>query len=280
MGKGSEMKILGILARSLFFVCISWTLAFAGNYLVRHENGIIDWTNGVLEAFAYVRAPESFENEAQARSLAKAGAIAEARRNLLNILEEMDVTAEMRLKDLQAKDPFLEREIRSLVQRAYLSDLSYRNDGSVKATLSMKILGLASEIIIPPWVKSISPIESQTTKKGAGEASTGLIFDCRGLRQKAVLVPRAVDEEGREIYGPSFASRENVVRLGIAGWICGMEDALKDWRAGERPLVVKAIAGSHGGKNVRLANADAEKIRKDARNLDLMRQCRIIIVLD
>lgn len=265
---------------AVLFLSLSWTATDAGNHLARHEQGVIDWTNGVIEAFAYVRGPDSFENEAQARSVAKARAIAEARRNLINILEEIDVTAEMRLKDLSANDPLLEAEIKSLIQKAHLSDLSYRNDGSVRATLSMKILGSVSEIIIPPWVKSIPPIESQIIKKGAGEGITGLIFDCRGLRQKPLLVPKVVDEEGREIYGPAFASRENVVRLGMAGWICGMEDAIKDWRAGERPLVIKAISDAEGGKNVRLANADAEKIRKNARNLDLMRQCRIIIVLD
>jgi hypothetical protein len=253
----------------------------AQNYIVPYQKGSIDWSNGILESFGKGVASKGL-HPAQDRSVAKNQAIADAKKAMLSLIEQLPISAGYPVKDHIAAVDSAREGLRDVIQRAHLAELKYGPEGTVIATMSLKLFGTLSEHLLPLSVKIIPTITQQPSSNNRNGSYTGLIVECRGLRVFPVLLPRIVDEDGSEVYGPAYVSRENAVRLGVAGWMSDLASAKNDWRSGEKPFVIRAIgpAGPAEVRDIRISNADAEKIRSQASNLELMHHCRVIFVLD
>jgi len=70
---------------------------------------------------------------------------------------------------------------------------------------------------------------------------TGLIVDCRGLGLSPAMSPKIADETGKEIWGTMQIDPEVAIEYGIVGYYKSVEDARSGSRAGQNPLVIKAI---------------------------------------
>ena len=263
-----------------FLVCAS--PLFAQNHVVSLKNGIIDWSNGIIEAVGNGSPPSDPDNVAQARAAAKTAAIKAARRNLHGILTGLRIDSETLVKDLMAKNNRFMKAIQGFLQQSEVVGVSYRSNGLVEATVAMKLTAPLIEILLPPSIQEIHPIHQPgATAKERGEVYTGLVLDCRGLKVSPAMVLRILDEDGHEVYGASYVSREHAVRHGMVEYSSDLKAAQGSKRVKGKPLTVKGIrtAGS-GMSEIVISNADAGCIRRAASNLSFLQKCRVIIVLE
>jgi len=110
---------------------------------------------------------------------------------------------------------------------------------------------------------------------------TGLVVDARGLGAKAVMALEIFDENGQEVYGPAFVSREFAVQQGISEYVIDLPAAQSSPRVASTPLTVKGLRTEEpGGSNIIISNADASKLKSASEHLSFLKKCRVIIVVD
>src|SRR5258707_742509 len=68
---------------------------------------------------------------------------------------------------------------------------------------------------------------------------TGLVIDARKLKVVPALEPRLLDESGRVIHGAGVLSAESRKTAGVASYFHRMDEALKDPRVADKPLLIK-----------------------------------------
>ncbi len=109
---------------------------------------------------------------------------------------------------------------------------------------------------------------------------TGLIIDARELSFIPPAALKVLDEEGRELYGSAYISKEWFEKQGMAGYAKTLEDAKANPRVAGNPLVVKAIKSSGPNKgDLVLSDADARKIRELAKNMNFLDHGKIMVVV-
>jgi hypothetical protein len=254
----------------------------AQNHVVSLKMGVIDWSNGIIEAIGIGSPPPNPANEALARSAAKTSAVTAARQNLYEILTGVRIDSGTLIKDLVARSNHILKAIQGFLQKAEVVGVSYKSDGSVQATVAVKLTTPFLEMVLPPSIQTIHPIHQPgATANEKGEVYTGLVLDCRGLKVSPAMVLRILDEDGHEVYGASYVSREHAVRHGMVGYTKDLNAALLSKRVKGKPLIVKGIRTAESGlSEIVISNADAGCLRRAASNLSFLQKCRVTIVLD
>lgn len=258
------------------------TPALAQNYIQSFTYGKIDWSNGVVDAHGKGIPPSNPDNAAQARAMAKKEAVDAARQNLLKILESIHVDSNTVIKNLLEGQVVLREVLLELVRKAHLVDVNYRSDGTVDATVTMELDGIFIDLVLPASIRTIKPLlQPNAADRAKGEYYSGLVIDCRGFQVKSAMAPLITDEDGQEVYGPTYVSRDYAIRDRVTGYATDIETAKTNPRVAPNPLILKGIrvAGT-GISDVVISNADAAKIRGNASHLDLLQKCRVIIVID
>ncbi len=160
----------------------------------------------------------------------------------------------------------------------------YMSDGSVEITMEIPLDGIGG---ITDMVLGGSVGESPLTTKFEGKKSkketifSGLIIDCSGLKIKPALSPKVYDEDGKEIYGSTYVSKEWAVKYGVVGYAKTVEGAAKLDRVGEKPGKIKALkASGENNTDIVIASKDAEDVRSAAKNLKFLSECRVVFIVD
>ena len=95
------------------------------------------------------------------------------------------------------------------------------------------------------------------------------------------MSPRIIDESGREVYGSMNVEREYAIQQGMSGYARDLTAAQSNPRVTNNPMSIKGLKAEGAGRSdIVIANADAEKIRGGGGNLDFLKKCRVMIVLD
>ncbi len=160
----------------------------------------------------------------------------------------------------------------------------YMSDGTVEITMEIPIDGIGGigDVLMGNTLTDQPSATKFVGKKARKEqVFTGLIIDCRGLKIKPALSPKVLDEEGKEIYGSAYVSKEWAVKYGIVGYAKSVDGAAKNERIGDKPGKVKAVkASGENNTDVVIGKDDAADIRSAAKNLKFLSQCRVIFVVD
>ena len=108
-----------------------------------------------------------------------------------------------------------------------------------------------------------------------------MIIDCTGLGIRPAMSPQILDQNGGIIYGPSNYTREYAIKNGVAGYARGLDAGKEDDRVKGNPLVVKGVAAA-GTNNVDvvIGNSDIMRIRSANSSYGILKDCRVLIVLD
>jgi len=272
---------------SVFFT-IGLALLFIGspllaqNYTVSLKDGAVDWSNGVIEAVGTGFPIRDPINMAQARAAAKGAAVEAARKNLWDIMLGIRVDSSTLIRDLIARSEDLRKAIHGFWQQAHVICVSYRPDGSVEATVSIKLTASFTDLVLPPSIEAIHPIKQPgPPSQEKEEAYTGLVLDCRGIKLSPAMALRVLDEDGNEVYGSSYVSREYATQHGMVGYSKDPTAAQRDRRVGTTPITIKGIrAAGKGLSDVVISNADAARIKRAASNLSFLHKSMVMIVLD
>lgn len=280
------------LARAILIVGLSLLLfpswSEAGAYVERTKKGRIDWSNRIVEAVGVGVAPGKVLNRAQARALAIQNARLAARKNIFEILKMLPIDSKHLARDIVLKNGPLAAKVQEMLYRSEQVEISFLPGNKVRMKIAIAIRGPLADILLPGSIREIEHIKCShgkrkmdSAKKREKKAFTGLIVDCRGLKVRPAIVPRIVDEDGNEIYGPAIVNRESALRKGVACYMKRLGDALHDARIGKNPMTVKGVRPSGtNSSDIVVANSDAGRIVGTPANLGFLRNADVIIVLE
>jgi hypothetical protein len=245
--------------------------------------GSINWTAGYVEAAGIGVAPDKTEAKINARPVALRAAKESASGYLLEMLKNVQVDSSRKIKDFMMESDAVNTQINGMVQRAVIADQLYMPDGTVEVKIRVPIYGELSNLILP------AAFAKMNLKKEAYSASaapptvmySGIVVDARGIGIRPAMIPKILDEAGKEIYSLASVDLQYAVRQGVSGYTRDLEAAQKNQRVAVNPLTVKAVKSSGAGKtDLIISNADAAKIKNAAHSELLLKQCRVLIVVD
>ncbi|MGD8882383.1 MAG: hypothetical protein PVI82_10870 [Desulfobacterales bacterium] len=259
------------------------------------ETGVIDWANGTVQAKGVsapleVGAGKSPTNNPKALSEAKN----DARRKLLEAVKRIQIASKLSVGDVADRNKTVMTQIKEMVYDAAEIEKSrkYMSDGSVEVSLQMNLHGGFAQLILPKEIRQIETIKQLkpeekssavtpiSSSEGASNIFTGLIVDARGTRAIPALVPKLLDENLAEVFGPAFVSREFVVQQGMTAYYTDIQTAKTDPRISDHPLIVKALRTDWPNRcSIVISNADASKLKSASDHLVFLKESRVVIVL-
>ncbi|MFP4038962.1 MAG: LPP20 family lipoprotein [Desulfosudaceae bacterium] len=251
------------------------------------QNGQVNWSTGVVQATGIGAPPEQYLGKPQARPMALRAAKLDAYRNLLEVTQGVRVNSTTLVKNYAVENDVIMTRVEGLVKGAQLANTEYMSDGTVEVTLRMSLTGDLAQVVLPPDTgekSSSRPMPDDWTQQpdeSDDAVYTGLVVDAGGLNAKPAMAPKILDEDGKEVYGSAFVSREYAIEQGMSGYAKQVAAARSNSRVTDNPLIVKGLKTSGPGKcDVVISNDDASKIRNASENLSFLKKCRVMIVVD
>ena len=258
------------------------SLSFAQGVVTQLDKGSVNYSEQTISAIGIGFVPQNAINAGQARRLALRIAKQDALRQLIEIVNGVTLTSETTMSGAMVDD-VISTKVRGFIRGARQNgDPKYLSDTSVEVEYSVPMSGI-SDIMLPPLtVPAAAPGESAAapTSPTAG-GITGVIIDARGLKARPAMAPRILDQNGNAVYGPGTYSREYAVTNGVAGYSKSLEAAQKDARVMGDPLIIKGVATAGTNRtDITVSNADVSKIDSANRSYSVLKDCRVLILLD
>ena len=279
-----------VLMLALAFLLGSATSSDSTEYVIRLPHGSINWSTGdIIASGTGSPAGKKASKETAAKSAVHSKAMRNAGQNLFDIVRQIQIDSLVRTESLAAQDPDLIAKTREMVFDSQEIESLRRlgGDGMLTVYLQFRLHGGFAQLVLPREITHVDSITKVMPGKNAPaaisdpDAYTGLVVDARNTGMRPALVPRILDENGRDVYGAAFASREYAVQKGMSSYETDFDSAVKNPRVGDAPLVVKGLRTEGPGRcDIVIANADAARIRKSSEHLLFLRECRVVIVLD
>jgi hypothetical protein len=130
---------------------------------------------------------------------------------------------------------------------------------------------------VPSWIaRADQPARRQA------DGYSGLVINAQGLRLVRCMSPKILRPDGSEVWGTVKADYDFVSDYGIVGYALSLGEAISNRRAGDRPLVLRAMGrGDSASKgDLVVSREDAELILAEDRRSGFLRDFRVIIVVD
>ena len=272
-------KIIGI---SIFILSV----AFSQGVVTQLEGGSVDYSAQAINAVGIGFVPTNAVNAGQARRMALRIAKQDALRQLIEIVNGVTLTSETTMSGAMVDD-VINTKVRGFIRGArQVGQPKYLSDTSVEVEFTVPMSGI-SDIILPPVTAPVTPANNAVATESAGSPTTasggvsGLIIDARGLSARPAMAPRILDQNGNAVYGPGKYDRKYAVTNGVAGYSKTLEAASQDPRVAGNPLVIKGLSTAGTNRtDITIANADVSRIDVADRNGNILKDCRVLILLD
>jgi hypothetical protein len=247
----------------------------------KKEKGLINWTKGTVQATGIGAPPEKFYGKPNARPMALRAATVVAYRNLLEIVNGVRIDSTTVVRDFAVESDVIMSQVNGMVNGAEVVKKEYLSDGTVEVTVQMSLREGFSQLVLPQEIKPVESIKPMVPVQRASAVYTGLVVDARGLKARPAMSPKILDENGQEVYGSAFVSREYAVQQGMSGYAKDLAAAQSNQRVTDNPLMAKGLRVEGAGRSdIVISNADASNIRGASENLSFMKKCRVMIVVD
>lgn len=285
-------KLLTACLLAMTMVIMSATSAFAAG------TGM-DWSgDSKLTVQGMGVAPTTAVNSIQARMLARRAAVVDAYRQLAELVKGVNVDSETTVENMMVTSDVTRTKVTALIQGARIVSEQAVEGGGYTVTMEMSVFGasnsLAGAVLTPNTTQTSFPapdasvpastpssvqvnvqvtpgttaattgtpsvLGSSAAAAPAGKAIggyTGLIVDCRGLGLKPVMSPVIKNANGEPIYGYKNLDSATVIKNGMASYTTDLNKAA---RAGQNPLIVKAVGLDNHNGNPILSVADANRV--------------------
>ena len=258
------------------------SLSFSQGVVTQLEKGSVNYSEQTISAIGIGFVPQNAINAGQARRLALRIAKQDALRQLIEIVNGVTLTSETTMSGAMVDD-VINTKVRGFIRGARQNgDPKYLSDTSVEVEYSVPMSGI-SDLMLPPLTVPVAApgeVASASSSPNAG-GITGIIIDARGLKTRPAMAPRILDQNGNAVYGPGTYSREYAVKNGVAGYSKSLEAAQKDARVMGNPLIIKGVAAAGTNRtDITVSNADVSKIDSANRSYSVLKDCRVLILLD
>jgi len=276
-------------SRSIFILAFVVLLAipFSGygdqwqDLIEQKDKGVINWTQGIVQATGIGAPPERFYGKPNARPMALRAAKLDAYRNILEVVNGVRINSATVVKDFAVENDVIMSKVEGMVKGAEVVKKEYLSDGTVEITMQMNLRGGFAQLILPEDIKPLESIKPVIPPQSSSAVYTGLVVDARGLKTRPAMSPKILDENGQEVYGSAFVSREYAVQQGMSGYAKDLGAAKGNQRVTNNPLTVKGLRAEGAGRSdIVISNADASRLRSASENLSFMKKCRVMIVVD
>lgn len=243
----------------------------------------IDWSEGVVRVTG-TGAPPDKGSASQRRLMAERAAISDAYRELGEALNGVRVDAETIVKDYITESDTVRIKVSAMVRGAQKVDRRFLSDGSIEIDMVLKLYGQQglSGILQPQKNAAPPPPVPEKIKPDANPGDyTSVIVDCRGLGLKAAMSPALLNQSGGELYlGHLPVDPDFVIDKGIIAYSTSLNEARRHERAGNLPLIVKAIgvSGNFSADAVLAEKETALVLGLEAKN-KILSQSHVIFVL-
>ena len=279
MIRNNMKKIIG---SSIFII----SLAFSQGVVTQLEGGSVDYSAQAINAVGIGFVPTNAVNAGQARRIALRIAKQDALRQLIEIVNGVTLTSETTMSGAMVDD-VINTKVRGFIRGArQVGQPKYLSDTSVEVEFTVPMSGI-SDIILPPVTAPVAPANNTVATESVGSPTTasggvsGLIIDARGLSARPAMAPRILDQNGNAVYGPGKYDRKYAVTNGVAGYSKTLEAASQDPRVAGNPLVIKGLSTAGTNRtDITIANADVSRIDVADRNGNILKDCRVLILLD
>jgi len=262
------------------------------------ENGSVNYGDRTIQAIGIGFIPENVINAGQARRAAMRIAKQDALRQLIEIVNGVNVTSETTVSGAMFDD-VIKTQVQGAIRGARrIGEPKYLSDTSVEVTYEVQMADI-SRVLLPmadkaPTLKyedvvvgsAVTPGASsdQESSAEAGPTSggvTGIIIDGKGLGLRPAMSPRVMNQSGSVVYGPGQYSRDYAASNGVVGYAKSLEQAKADPRVQGNPLVIRgsSVSGASAADLV-ISNVDAGKIGRADGSAGLLGNCRVMFVLD
>ena len=279
-----------------FLVTLSAQDDFIGDVF---ENGGINYGDRTIQAIGIGFIPENVINAGQARRSAMRIAKQDALRQLIEIVNGVNVTSETTVSGAMFDD-MIKTQVQGAIRGArQIGQPKYLSDTSVEVVYEVKMADI-SRVLLPMAEKAptltfddtnvsvsgtVAPApEQQQAGTDTGVKSggvTGIIIDGTGLGLRPAMSPRILNQGGSVVYGPGQYSRDYAAANGVVGYAKTLDQAKSDTRVQGNPLIIRGASTSGStSADVIISNADAGKLAVADGAAGLLKNCRIMIVLD
>ena len=123
---------------------------------------------------------------------------------------------------------------------------------------------------------SKNSVEEQLDATAEGDY-TGLVVDCRGLELQPVMSPIIKNDKGTKIYGHKNLDIDKVISMGMADYV---DDSANVARAGENPLVIKAVSVENFNSNPVVAISDSNRILIENNATKFLKDLKVVFLFD
>ncbi|MFL5320250.1 MAG: LPP20 family lipoprotein [Myxococcaceae bacterium] len=230
----------------------------------------VNWSGQVIKATGSGAPDMKASSPAQARLGAEMAAKMDAFRNLLSQVKGIQVSGGKTVGDAMAADE-LRGKVEGVIRGYKVTGKRYFSDNGVEMDVEVPLAAL-TEAVVPQSTGADSG-KLACTDKGE-KKNTGLIVDARGLDVTPALSPRILDESGNTLYAADCVKDDAKKSSGVAGYTENLDNAKKDMRVGDKPLVLKAKAIN--GSDVVLSAEDVKKLGEG--NNSYLAEGRVVIV--
>ncbi len=231
-------KLLGVLLAVILFAATSTADAAP------------DWnTNTIRVTGTGVGNPALARTSAHLSMMAKRAAMADAYRQLAEMVQGVQVDAETTVEQMMLTSDIVKTRVSAIIKGARVVDEGELAGGGYEVTMEIPMFGgsggLADTVIERPPVVEPFPQPTPSYQPPAPQQRptsmgyTGLVIDCRGLGTiNPVMSPVIKNANGQKIYGHVNLDYDRIIVEGMASYATDMNQVS---RAGSNPLVVKAI---------------------------------------
>lgn len=303
-----QRRYLTIVFLCLIISCIIPALLSGQGYDQQvNQNSTVNWTRHVIKATG-IGAPNPNLPMAAQRAGALRVAKQDAARNALEAVKGIELSSETTVENAMLVSDRIQSRVSGAVRNMRIVDTRYMSSGDVEVDVEIPLTGIMMDALLPndfgggvlmaggqllcpccgmPWPEGKPVPNGVTLIQSGGDGGqvdnvfTGLVVDARGLGVTPAMAPRILDEEGKDVYSAKFISREYAVNIGMTGYEKDLNRARMNERVTDNPMVVKAIQASGPNKaDVVLSAGDALKIHNAAANLNFLKHCKVMFVLD
>ena len=274
-----------------FFACATTALLLLAMMVTAFaEQGTVDWSNGVVRATGIGAGKPDFQkkNPGVYRAQAKRAAMMDAQRNLAETVKGVHVTSDSTMEDMILQSDVVRTRVNAIIKNMREVSSQYFEDGTYEVVLEMPLFGssesLSDAAFLPikdePKVDFPAPKDKTIINQPTiiNNNYTGLIIDCRGMNINCVMSPVIKNADGTKIYGHQNLDYDKIIVQGMASYADSADDQISRSRAGNNPLIVKAVNLADLNANPVVSVADADKILAANQHDKFLDNCAVVFV--